>query len=290
LKGSKKISRQASRPSALFLFSAALILLALTGCSIKNTRNTIPYPQEIVPAATDIKTPDSITAMLRFSSKRTGLKGRAALTIKSPDLIRVEIYGAMGQILTVIAGDSKGCKVYKKGVITECSWSEPEISGLITPGNLVPVLLGRGKLAFQDSKQRQSFLDNYGRLTQIVASRDSNPERDSGLERGLDPEQGLDLERGADPEQGTDLERGINLERGLDPEWGSDPERGSGAGGLDKGPVSITIGDYRIVGGLRIPFSFVVRDGKEVLTLQYYSLTPNPEIARSLFSLGATGN
>jgi len=59
--------------------------------------------------------------MLRFSSKQTGLKGRAALTIKSPDLIRVEIYGVMGKILTVVAGDSNECKVYKKGIIRKCN-------------------------------------------------------------------------------------------------------------------------------------------------------------------------
>ncbi|VAV85800.1 hypothetical protein MNBD_DELTA01-1986, partial [hydrothermal vent metagenome] len=182
MKGSKKISRQASKPRALFLFCAALALLALTGCSTKNTRNVTPYPREIVPAKAEIESPDSITAMLRFSSKRTGLKGRAALTIKSPDLMRVEIYGAMGQILTVVAGDSNRCEVYKKGVVKECSWNEPELSGLLTPRNLVPVLLGKGELAFQDSRQRQNSLDSYGRLTQIVASHDLTPERGSNPE------------------------------------------------------------------------------------------------------------
>ncbi len=218
--------------------------------------------------------------MLRFSSERTGLKGRAALTIKSPDLIRVEIYGAMGQILTVVAGDTNRCEVYKKGVIKECNWNEPALSGLITPRNLVPVLLGRGELAFQDSRQRQSFLDSYGRLTLIIASKGTAPEKDSGPEWGSDPE------KGSGPERGSGLEWGSNPEWGSGPEWGSNPEWGSGSDDRDKEPVRITIGDYRIVDGLRVPFSFIVRNGKETLTLEYYSLTPNPEITRSLFNLG----
>ncbi|VAV83982.1 hypothetical protein MNBD_DELTA01-442, partial [hydrothermal vent metagenome] len=77
---------------------------------------------------------------------------------------------------------------------------------------------------------------------------------------------------------------------GSDSERGSDHERGSGTEGRDKEPIKITIGDYRIVEGLRVPFSFVVRNSQEVLTLEYYSLKPNPEITQSLFSLGAASN
>ncbi len=222
-----------------------MVLLTLTGCSIKNTRNATPYPKEPVPATKEIKSPDSLTAMLRFSSKQRGLKGRAALTIKSPDLIRVEIYGVMGQILTVIAGDSNDCKVYSKGIIKECNWDEPELSGLLTPQNLVPILLGKGELAFKDSAQRQSSLDGYGRLTRIIAS-------PKATRVGL----------------GTNKK---NYQRA----W-------------QREPVKITIGDYRIVDGLRVPFSFNL-DGKGgQLTINYYTLQTNPEIPSSAFSLGTT--
>ncbi len=241
MKGLKKISRPASKLGTLFLLSTTLVLLTLTGCSIKNTRNADPYPQEVIPAASEIESPDSLTAMLRFSSKQTGLKGRASLTIKSPDLIRVEIYGIMGQILTVVAGDSNDCKVYKKGVIKECTWNEPELSGLLTPRNLVPILLGKGELAFRDSAERQSSLDGYGRLTRIIA----NPETTALL---------ATTKNRPNPEQIK--------------------------------PVKITIGDYRIVDGLRVPFSFVL-DGKgDLLTINYYTLQPNPELPPSAFSLG----
>jgi len=165
--------------------------------------------------------------MLRFTSKKTGIKGRAALTLKSPDLIRVEIYGAMGHIISVITGDSDNCSVYKEGGVKVCRWDNPELSGLLTPKNLVPILLGRGELAFRDSRHRQSFSDNYGRLTRIVTRTEGET-------------------------------------------------------------VTVSIGDYRIVRGLRVPFSFTIRSGREELSLDYYSLTLNPPIEDSTFSLTGT--
>lgn len=254
MKGLKKISRPASKLGVLFLLSTALVLLTLTGCSIKNTRNADPYPQELTPTTPKIESPDSLTAMLRFSSKQTGLKGRAALTIKSPDLIRVEIYGVMGKILTVVAGDSNECKVYKKGIIRKCNWNEPELSGLLTPRNLVPILLGKGELAFRDSKERQSSSDGYGRLTRIVAS----------LNTTTASREATKASRGATSKDYQSAEQ--------------------------REPVKITIGDYRIIEGLRVPFSFVLDGRGDLLTINYYTLRPNPEIRPSTFSLGTTNN
>lgn len=206
----------------------------LAGCSIKNTKRINAYPQEITPASTDVKSPDSLTAMLRFSSTKTGFKGRAYLTIKSPDLLRVEIYGALGQILTVVAGDSDNCNVYAKGDVRKCEWDEPVLSGLITPADLVPILLGKGTMAFKDSVQRQSSSDNFGRLTQIIARREAVSDVRSDE------------------------------------------------------TIRITIGDYRIVQGFRTPFRFLIQNKKEELRLEYYSLTPNPPIQHSIFTIGKT--
>ncbi len=189
--------------------------------------------------------------MLRFSSKQTGLKGRASLTIKSPDLLRVEIYGVMGQILTVVTGDSNDCKVYRKGLIKKCNWNEPELSGLLTPSNLVPILLGKGELAFKDSTERQSSLDGYGRLTRIIA----NPASTANHETTNPRTTTKDLTK---PEQ--------------------------------RRPVTVTIGDYRIVEGLRVPFSFTLEGRGDLLTINYYTLRPNPQILPSTFSLGTIGD
>lgn len=151
-----------------------LTLFAFVGCSIKNIADVNAYPREINPSSsTPVESPDSLKAMLRFSSKKNTIKGRAALTIKSPDLIRIEIYNGLGQIMTVVAGDSKHCSIYSKGKIKSCEWNDPTLPVLISPIDLVPILLGKGKRAFTNSKQRQNFSDNFGRLTQVIASQNN---------------------------------------------------------------------------------------------------------------------
>jgi hypothetical protein len=142
-----------------------------------------------------------------------------------------------------VAGDSNNCYIYSKGTVRQCLWDGAAIPGLIPPADLVPILLGKGKLAFRNSKQLQSFSDNSGRLTQLIARRETN-------RKGQSPE-----------------------------------------------TIRVTIGDYRIVSGLRVPFSFAIEnmattnhEPQEKLTLNYYHISLDPTILPSTFDLNSTSN
>lgn len=74
-----------------------------------------------------------------------GPSGRAVITVAAPDLIRVEVYGAMRRLMMVVAGDKDRCRYFKDGAVRDCRWEDgsidSELGYLPNPEVLVPFLL-----------------------------------------------------------------------------------------------------------------------------------------------------
>ena len=80
-----------------------------------------------------------------------GIKGKKSpsaktvITVMTPDLIRVEVYGAMHRLVMVVTGDEHNCEYFNDGVVKECEWEnesfDSELGYLPNPKILVPFLL-----------------------------------------------------------------------------------------------------------------------------------------------------
>ncbi|MCK4846989.1 MAG: hypothetical protein KAS88_04895 [Deltaproteobacteria bacterium] len=116
-----------------------LPFLLMVGCAATITRPTVKISR---PSMTES------TEALRVAAKITADKGigaKAVITAKTPDLIRVEVYGAMRRLVVVVTGDEGRCEFFKDGAVKACGWEDgsidSELGYLPNPKTLVPFLL-----------------------------------------------------------------------------------------------------------------------------------------------------
>ncbi len=140
-----------------------MLLLLLAGCSFRPSMR--PYDEKGLTGTTSA--PTSLKALARVELARD-IKGRATVLVKSPDKIRIEVYGPMNRIVAVVAGDSEDCTLYYRGRLSGCRWDDPALAGPAGPRELVPILLGTGGAVFGDKKGWTTTTDRDGNPAEIV--------------------------------------------------------------------------------------------------------------------------
>lgn len=125
-----------------------VVLALLYGCS------SLRPPQKTLPSVKD-------TMRIAGTFEFEGLKGRVVIFLKEPDLVRIELYGAMNSLVLVLAGNSESCRYYIDGMVKRCRWTE---SLFIAPDEFVALLSGR----YSRLSGWQSRKDGTGRVVELI--------------------------------------------------------------------------------------------------------------------------
>ncbi len=111
-------------------------------------------------------TPTSLSITGTFETE--GLKGRLFILAREPDLIRVELYGAMNTLMLAVAGSTDRCSLYRDGEIDDCSW---ERSVIVAPVELVSIITAR----YHTLDGWKLHRGEDGRVTELVKYRWGSP-------------------------------------------------------------------------------------------------------------------
>lgn len=116
-----------------------LLAIILSGCSILR-----PAQVPVVPAPA-IKGPSPYalraTAVVEFNSDKS-VKGRAYITVTSPDAFKVEILTPFGTPAAVMMSDGVTLSMLKDGKVESYPWTDDRIPYDFTSSDLVSILLG----------------------------------------------------------------------------------------------------------------------------------------------------
>ncbi len=142
-------------PSKLFQGIVLSLILAILGaCS------HVRPPGAHTPSVTGFR--------ITGSFETEGLKGRLLMVVKEPDLVRVELYGAMNTLLMAVAGSNSMCTIYRDGRVDVCSWRG---SILVEPWELVSVITAR----YERLTGWKHHRDKEGRIFELVKYRWGRP-------------------------------------------------------------------------------------------------------------------
>ncbi len=141
-------------PVIILLF---LVATLITACSTREGLK--PAPEEAQPP---------ICLRIKGTFEMNGLKGRVLILAREPDLIRVELYGAMNTLLMAVAGDGRRCSFYRDGKVGGCSW---ENSILVGPEELVSIITAR----YQRLTGWKNRKDKDGRVVRLAKYHGDSP-------------------------------------------------------------------------------------------------------------------
>lgn len=275
----------------------ALIIFLIAGCA----------STPVIRKATALKertSPSSLRAEGTVELKKTfTLKGRASVTVKSPDLFRIEVTGPFNQPMALLLSDGRRFRFTgpdgKGGVFS------PE--GLLNPGG-ASANSGDELFSFGGAPS-----DSADPGPDVAGPGTMKPDGVEGINSGAGtiPEGSiLDIpadERGSDrtaeppyplrPEQIVSLLLGANVS-GNGTLWeGYESSHDEGTGGavrfvrLEDGVAvfKVEISDFRAVGGAEVPFNISIDDGRQKLSIRYSSVEINPEIDSDFFTIEPAG-
>ncbi|MBI5561026.1 MAG: hypothetical protein HY883_07120 [Deltaproteobacteria bacterium] len=115
----------------------------------------------------------SLRAKALIESENIPIPGKATITIKNPDLARVEVYGPLNQIITIVTIAHDNCLLYSNGRVRSCGKKDRAVysAGL---KELTTVLLG-GTLEAGEGKDLEIVKDGMGRLSRFTKFEDGTP-------------------------------------------------------------------------------------------------------------------
>jgi hypothetical protein len=112
-----------------------------------------------------------------------GRTGRAIVFLKKPDLLRVELYGPLNRVETIMTGDSLRCSYYLEGEIKPCRWEDR-----IGPRELAITLLEGGSSKGVETGDYRRVGNYYlpfsiktGAVSILIRSVELNPAIDENL-------------------------------------------------------------------------------------------------------------
>lgn len=101
------------------------------------------------------------------------MKGRAVISARAPDLLRIEVFGPFGQLAYLIVSNGKVLSITSDGKTSEHLWGDPSFPFSFKSSDIVNCLLSPDRLSADE--RFEVAIDGKGLITEAVGKKDGVP-------------------------------------------------------------------------------------------------------------------